>query len=694
MGRPRPRLRVLEGLAADEEKACAALFQAFCARIGLDKPSGGFEKGVIDEEMESYFGSLEKDGAAGERFYGLSLSKFNGDDKEAVIFSLYLARKCWVPQGYKKLASAIESFYGRVLHDVPMKSEKERALKAFDCLVQAVLYKTDPSYYNGSEPNAGSACLENPRLKDGKRGILYGYATPLDPKVLYGPLVTAKPVAVPTGGKIRVITLDSAYNGQYGWINNWVGSAFRRFPFSIFGRSVGEWLKDCGESLSDSVWVCSGDLEAATDNIDSAFGDLAIDLICAAANLSDHADTIKGFTTRCVFPNELTQRRGQMMGSVISFPLLCMTSLLGCLYTRPGSIEFLMNNPPKSNFYFLKRFKECGINGDDTVTWGKERGVGERWSEGVEAFGGVVSRGKTLLNQKFFTVNSELWTKSGTKVPAVRPSFVGCLTDATKVVSHSELFEELSAVNWLGEEAKTYFGVTDRFPEDIPLAFGGRGTALSRDINLPRVRAWANRTSKEELEERGSDLGQAQAAEWKAIGKELVKCLTTSDDLKLIKDARAKCLNISERGEGATWQYKVPFTKPIRKKWTDYEVVEAVLSELVAGATGKKIELVPEELVRTCWMTPVSVFLKDMDDIVADCQMREELRAWNRKYPSTKSEEKCRIVGLQDSGGGDEEKSRGLPGPSEAGNNSSNIKIELPEYLTVVSPRYISRQRK
>jgi len=124
----------------------------------------------------------------------------------------------------------------------------------------------------------------------------------------------------------------------------------------------------------------------------------------------------------------LYQVNGQLMGSVLSFPILCLVNLVS---------QVLLHEIPLTRDA-LYAFVGCGINGDDLVTWGDET-IGERWTQVLPEVGGVPSRGKTLFSQTYFTVNSELFTRKG-MIRAIRPSLISALnTGAHKAPDRSWL---------------------------------------------------------------------------------------------------------------------------------------------------------------------------------------------------------------------------------------------------------------
>jgi hypothetical protein len=99
------------------------------------------------------------------------------------------------------------------------------------------------------------------------------------------------------------------------------------------------------------------------------------------------------------------QRRGQLMGQLTSFPMLCLVNY----------ITFK---------YFVRRTVPVRINGDDIV-FRATPGEYDLWRSGVTKGGLTLSEGKTMKSPRFFTLNSTPFKASSTGgrlVGFVRPS--------------------------------------------------------------------------------------------------------------------------------------------------------------------------------------------------------------------------------------------------------------------------------
>jgi hypothetical protein len=148
------------------------------------------------------------------------------------------------------------------------------------------------------------------------------------------------------------------------------------------------------KSDSDDVWI-SGDYTAATDSIPIEASKALMEGILESI---DHEPT-RRWAMKEISPHLLVypkssgltpalQRSGQLMGSLLSFPLLCL--LNDCTAQAAGV---------PSHKYL--------INGDDILMRAK-RSSYPLWKEKVSQFGLSLSLGKNYIHSDFGTVNSQL----------------------------------------------------------------------------------------------------------------------------------------------------------------------------------------------------------------------------------------------------------------------------------------------
>jgi hypothetical protein len=222
--------------------------------------------------------------------------------------------------------------------------------------------------------------------------------------------------AIDTGGKWRVIAtppeVDNAlrplHKAMYshlstqGWLLR--GDAKPK-SFSRFTPVEGE------------VFV-SGDYESATDNLNATLQKALLEEMFLSAEsipqgIKQHTlDTYSSQLTANKRDDKdqvlFTQRRGQLMGQLTSFPLLCLVNYITFKYSVP------------------RKGVPVRINGDDIVFRCTPEEY-ETWADNVSKGGLTLCKGKTFVHRRGFTLNSTpFWaTSKGAKaVGFLRPSAI------------------------------------------------------------------------------------------------------------------------------------------------------------------------------------------------------------------------------------------------------------------------------
>jgi hypothetical protein len=214
------------------------------------------------------------------------------------------------------------------------------------------------------------------------------------------------PVALAEPLKIRMITKGPPLR-QMVLRNIWkfVHTKLRNHRvFQLIGKPLEEeiLLNVLGASLKEDEYYVSGDYKAATDNLKSFTSEATAEAIARniglgitetrllLESLTQHEVEHAGFRT--------FQRRGQLMGSITSFPVLC---LVNCALTR-WSMEVAQGNKISLNDARLL------INGDDVVF--KTKGIGYKAWQQITAYAGLEeSLGKTYKSRVFLEMNSTLY---------------------------------------------------------------------------------------------------------------------------------------------------------------------------------------------------------------------------------------------------------------------------------------------
>jgi hypothetical protein len=129
------------------------------------------------------------------------------------------------------------------------------------------------------------------------------------------------------------------------------------------------------------------------------------------------------------------------MGNLLSFPFLCLTNYLAFRYLVRRKVPVL-------------------INGDDIVfRANKDEAV--KWMDGIQRTGLVLSKGKTLVDHQFFSLNSTFFRARTVKVPSQVP-----------LIRSKALFGEPESVTaWVGQFRECAVGGSKAFQDGVKRLF-------------------------------------------------------------------------------------------------------------------------------------------------------------------------------------------------------------------------------
>jgi len=210
--------------------------------------------------------------------------------------------------------------------------------------------------------------------------------------------------------KVRVITAGSAMKTKVLHnLQKFMWSALQKHKtFELTGKPVDAWIVQdrLGAKLLPGEFYLSGDYSAATDNLAPWVSECIGLAISECINLSKTEEDllIENLTGNQIdmalerkdAGHELKpQRWGQLMGSIVSFPILCIANAAMCRW----AIE--LERGRKTSL------ADSGllINGDDVVF--KTTLQGHALWKKITAFGGLESSvGKTFLSEEFAQINS------------------------------------------------------------------------------------------------------------------------------------------------------------------------------------------------------------------------------------------------------------------------------------------------
>jgi hypothetical protein len=174
---------------------------------------------------------------------------------------------------------------------------------------------------------------------------------------------------------------------------------FPQYTLTHGTQNIGEAVQRIFDQSEQNDYWISGDYTAATDSIALEASQA---LMRGILSQLDHAPTkrwaMKELSPHLLFyPSNsglkpVLQQSGQLMGSFLSFPLLCLLNNCTAKFAGLKSHQYL-------------------INGDD-ILMRCSSDVYPLWKKTVEKFGLELSMGKNYISQRYGTVNSQLIVKN------------------------------------------------------------------------------------------------------------------------------------------------------------------------------------------------------------------------------------------------------------------------------------------
>jgi len=227
-------------------------------------------------------------------------------------------------------------------------------------------------------------------------------------------LLPSRVISVETGGKERIVSVPDVEMNLFRPLHTAIYNHMSRFPWLLRGDAKASRFSEF--TVQPGEVFVSGDYESATDNLNSHVQREILESI-----IGQTVSVPKGIRESAVDTlslrlevegTEYRQRTGQLMGNLLSFPLLCLVNYLAFRYFS-GS-----RGPVR-------------INGDDIVFRSTPEQA-DRWMKGVKNSGLVLSRGKTMVDGRYFSLNSSLFLARVNKVclvPMVRSTAFGFRKD-------------------------------------------------------------------------------------------------------------------------------------------------------------------------------------------------------------------------------------------------------------------------
>jgi len=212
---------------------------------------------------------------------------------------------------------------------------------------------------------------------------------------------------VETSGKIRILTKPPAEFALLQPFSSCMYDHLTTYEWLLRGDARSKKFK--GFEAKEGEFFVSGDYESATDNLNSEVQKEIMQMILdRALFVPDEIKRLAYYSLQsrleCEMPDgtirEFAQKNGQMMGFLTSFPLLCLVNYIAFTYVMGRDVP-------------------VRINGDDIV-FRSSKDRYEKWMASVEAAGLKLSVGKTLVDARFFTLNSSLF-QAGKSLPVEIP---------------------------------------------------------------------------------------------------------------------------------------------------------------------------------------------------------------------------------------------------------------------------------
>jgi len=289
--------------------------------------------------------------------------------------------------------------------------------------------------------------------------------------------------AIPEPLKVRMITKGEGQNWILKPLQRAMHRALKDFP--CFRLTSGQSILNNFKRKNENSYFVSGDYSAATDNLHSDIMETVVEELIKVLPADIVPYVVREAGNHIVeYPSwtglePVLQTNGQLMGSLLSFPVLCVAN--AATYGHATNEEDLTS-------------VRALINGDDIAFRDFEKVI-RKWKNVANSMGLIPSVGKNYVSRTWFTINSQICVCSqSSNTIVVKPS------DAFNVLwSHkarnglidtlreaAERFEKSLVVKFLKPALKQ----TPR-SLDISVRHGGLGprdtrspTLTDREINL------------------------------------------------------------------------------------------------------------------------------------------------------------------------------------------------------------------
>lgn len=405
--------------------------------FGVDLPVPRFDR--LDEAarlpaLKKFCGGLLEDRCSHLWHGAIEKARLSSDSRMSLAMSLFLFRKV-IPSS----PPSIEEYAQRM--SIPSEEPDPGFLDYVRKRVPQLFPEGwDMTLYPNAAINAVlpvKSCLQLGQGRGGARGYGCGqrwnshedYVLDVLTRETAVHLEPSRVVSVETGGKHRIVSTSDVNANLFRPLHTAMYNHLSKFPWLLRGDAKASRFNEF--CVEDGLVFVSGDYESATDNLNGHLQREMLDLILKnsravpkgivdsahlmlSTELSVQQPKVQGPDGKWMQPEAKVyrQERGQLMGNLLSFPLLCLVNYLGFRYysRTKGGVE-----------------RPVRVNGDDIVFKATAEEA-KAWMEGVVGAGLTLSKGKTLVDKRYFSLNSTLFKAQARRVqqiPMVRSTAFG-----------------------------------------------------------------------------------------------------------------------------------------------------------------------------------------------------------------------------------------------------------------------------
>lgn len=337
-----------------------------------------------------------------------------------------------------------------------------------------------------------------------------------------------EPVGLAEALKIRVISKGPEFTytflspfQKFMWRTLKKNRVFKLISETITPEHIQERI---GLPEKDEI-IINGDYKASTDNLHSWVSEEIVNTLIDILQLNavdrerlteDRFDITEQFReivlrslTGHVFINKDKEKKkqteGQLMGSVTSFPILCIANAAMCRWALElsNNREYRLSDSPTTSFGpiapLLINGDDCSLKGKrQKFPWDPETGLRSYW-EDITSFGGLqTSIGKTVfsvpekpiavLNSRTYHLKNGRWVE----IPFINMGIINGMQRSSATDSEKRSFHQLGALHRelkLRSPPRQWSGVSESFirnhrdilnecqniPWDMPEYLGGPG---------------------------------------------------------------------------------------------------------------------------------------------------------------------------------------------------------------------------